>query len=119
MIGMMDHRDEAISDAGSPGFGVSEGDAVLRVRGDIDSATAPSLEQALSGRSGVVCIDMSDVSFMDSAGAHVIIKTAKRVGDNGCVILHGSSPHVAKVFQVLGLVDRMDSLHVLDGHGVS
>lgn len=102
-------------------FDLAEGDTLLRVRGDIDCATAPALEELLSRRSGVVCIDMSDVPFLDGAGAHLILKTAKRLGEDGCLILHGTRPNVAKVFELLGLLDRTDSLHlhVLDGHGSS
>jgi len=47
------------------------------------------------------------------------VKTAKRLSEDGCLILHGTRPNVAKVFELLGLLDRTDSLHLLDGHGSS
>jgi anti-anti-sigma factor len=89
---------------------------VLHVAGELDMSTTPALAQALGTvPDGVICVDISEVPFMDSTGAHVLFKAAKEL-DDGCIIVHGASPAVAKVFQILGL-DRPDSnIHVLEGH---
>jgi anti-sigma B factor antagonist len=54
---------------------------MLRVKGRIDSATAPQLAEALNtitedGRYRVI-LDMSEVSFISSAGLRVLISTQK------------------------------------------
>ncbi len=79
-------------------------------------STTPVLSEALGTvTDGVICVDMSEVPFMDSTGARVLVKAAKELND-GCIIVHGASPAVAKVFQILGLNRPDSNIHVLDGH---
>ena len=53
--------------------------AVLSVHGEIDLGTAPVLREGLSWvlehRTGPVVVDLSEVSFMDSTGVHVLLDT--------------------------------------------
>ena len=89
---------------------------VLQVAGELDMSTTPALSDALgSVRDGVVCVDMSEVPFMDSTGAHALAKAAREL-DDGCIIVHGAQPIVAKVFQILGLTSSASNIHVLAGH---
>jgi anti-anti-sigma factor len=89
---------------------------VLHVAGELDMSTTPVLSEALGTvTDGVICVDMSEVPFMDSTGARVLVKAAKELND-GCIIVHGASPAVAKVFQILGLNRPDSNIHVLDGH---
>jgi anti-anti-sigma factor len=89
---------------------------VLHVAGELDMSTTPALAEALgSVPDGVICVDMSEVPFMDSTGAHVLAKAAKEL-DDGCIIVHGARPVVAKVFQILGLTTPASNIHILDGH---
>jgi anti-anti-sigma factor len=89
---------------------------VLHVAGELDMSTTAALSNALeSARDGVICLDMSEVPFMDSTGAHALAKAAKEL-DDGCIIVHGARPIVAKLFQILGL-SVASNIHVLDGHG--
>ena len=91
----------------------------LHVSGEVDIASAPLLAQALQSQPGsVVCIDMQDVPFIDSSGAHVLIRAAQTLKGTGCLILHGPQPPVARVFEMLGLT-RMPNLHLLAGEGRS
>jgi anti-anti-sigma factor len=90
---------------------------VLHVVGELDMSTTPALSEALASvRDGILCLDMSEVSFMDSTGAHTVARAAKELED-GCIIVHGARPVVAKVFQILGLNTSDSNIHVLDRHG--
>jgi len=55
--------------------------AVLSVHGEIDLATAPMLRETLlpvlERQTGPVVIDLSEVSFMDSTGVHVLVDTLR------------------------------------------
>ena len=89
---------------------------VLHVAGELDLSTTPALANALETVSdGVICVDMSEVPFMDSTGAHTLAKAARELND-GCIIVHDASPAVAKVFQILGLNRLGSNIHVVDGH---
>jgi anti-sigma B factor antagonist len=101
------------------GLQINHVGTALRVSGEVDIATAPLLARALESEPGsVVCVDMQGVPFMDSTGAHVLIRAAETLRGTGCVILHGPQPPVARVFEMLGLT-RMPNLHVLAGEGLS
>jgi anti-anti-sigma factor len=90
---------------------------VLHVAGELDISTTPALSEALASvRDGILCLDMSEVPFMDSTGAHTFADAAKELHD-GCIVVHGARPIVAKVFQILGLTTSDSNIHVLDGHG--
>jgi anti-anti-sigma factor len=90
---------------------------VLQVAGELDMNTTPALSEALGSiGDGVICIDMSQVPFMDSSGAHVLAKAAKGLED-GCMILHGAQPIVAKLLRILGLASSDSNIHVLERHG--
>jgi anti-anti-sigma factor len=94
---------------------IRPGGEVLRIAGELDMSTTPALAQALETvGDGVICLDMSEVPFMDSTGAHALVRAAKDL-DDGCIILHGAPPIVAKIFQVLGLDTSASNIHVLPG----
>jgi anti-sigma B factor antagonist len=98
------------------GIEIQHGQPVIRLVGEVDLATAPAIAEDLERASGVVCIDMSAVPFMDSTGARVLLKAARAVQGSGCVVLHGVQPPVKRVFEMLGLDGLATNLHVLDGH---
>ena len=60
---------------------------VVSVRGDVDLATAPEFERALGAVpvDGVesVIVDLSDCSFMDSTGLHLLTRTQQRFDSAG------------------------------------
>lgn len=79
--------------------------------GDIDSASAPLLAEALApmiARGGVVRIDAHRVTFMDAAGAHVLADTAKAIGSGGRLVLLRPSRPVTRVLEILGIEHCMD-----------
>jgi anti-anti-sigma factor len=102
-----------------PGIEIEHGQPVIRLMGELDLATAPDLAEDLQRASGIVCIDLSAVPFMDSMGAHVMVNAARQVQDSGCVVLHGVQPAVRRVFDTLGIDGVVSNLHVLDGHAPS
>ena len=60
----------------------------IRVRGEIDHHTAASIRQGMDAvlfekRPRKLILDLSAVSFMDSSGIAVILKTYKRVNEIG------------------------------------
>ena len=78
---------------------------VVRLRGDIDIATSPVLEQALatviaSEPTGPIVFDFSHVGFVDSSGLAVLI-TVARAGHE--VVVRGASDTVARVVEATGL----------------
>jgi anti-sigma B factor antagonist len=83
------------------------------VGGELDMATAPMLEAALEEsieRGGVILLDMSAVSFVDSMGIRGIIHLARQLR-TGCIVLHGVQERVSKVFEIVRLGDQ-PNLHV-------
>jgi anti-anti-sigma factor len=101
------------------GVEIQHGHPTIRLTGEVDVATAPALAHDLERATGVVCIDLSGVTFMDSMGARVMLNGAKGLQDGGCVVVHGSPPPVQKLFLTLGMDRLAPNLHILDGHAPS
>jgi anti-anti-sigma factor len=81
---------------------------VVRLRGDIDIATAPAVRVRLLGvpRFGVrlLILDLSEVSFCDAAGLGVLISTKRRATLLGITLrLTNPSLQVAKLLRINGL----------------
>ncbi|MGY1771046.1 STAS domain-containing protein [Blastococcus sp. SYSU D00813] len=67
-----------------------EGRPALRVRGELDIATAPQLGGAVadvlaSGASSLV-VDLSETTFLDSSGARQLTRTARNCSDVGVAL---------------------------------
>lgn len=82
--------------------------SVLRVGGEIDLATAPTLREHLvsviDGGDHRVIIDLGGVDFIDSTGLGALIGGLKRVrGLDGDLRLVCSEPRILKVFDITGL----------------
>lgn len=78
---------------------------VVRLRGDLDIATSPVLEEALaaliaSEPTGSIVFDFSHVGFVDSSGLAVLI-TVARAGHE--VVVRGATEIVARVIEATGL----------------
>jgi anti-sigma B factor antagonist len=77
---------------------------------EIDFLTAPllqaELERAIAEGDGKVVVDLCDVSFMDSSGAHALLETSKRLRalDRGfsVICVRGS---ISRLLELLGLGD--------------
>ena len=95
-------------------FGVTESasgaDTVVSVSGEVDVATAPALRdclgQVIERDSGVVVVDLLQVTFIDSTGLGVLIGAHKRCADNGRDLrIVVSEPRILKVFDITGLTE--------------
>ncbi|MGQ0744808.1 MAG: STAS domain-containing protein [Acidimicrobiales bacterium] len=81
---------------------------VLKVAGEIDVYTAPSLREKLvglvtEGRRQVV-VDLEGVDFLDSTGLGVLVGGLKRLRSNeGEMCLVCTRPQILKVFEITGL----------------
>jgi anti-sigma B factor antagonist len=82
----------------------------LRVPGEIDAATAPSLQQALeaaiAGSTGAFVLDLSPTEFMDSSGIGVLLRIRALLGreDRTLVVVCPWGP-VRDVLVLCGLTD--------------
>lgn len=79
---------------------------VLRLAGELDMATAPILAAALyaaveGGAAGLV-LDLTDLSFMDSTGIHVLRRAAVHAGADCPMLLRHPARAVLKVLRVTG-----------------
>jgi anti-anti-sigma factor len=65
----------------APDTGVS----VVRVHGELDQATSPALEEALTGAppGDNVVLDLTDCSFIDSSAIRVVLSGAQHVESGG------------------------------------
>ena len=87
------------------------GFVALSPSGKIDSSTAQAFEEALlgqlTGQSRSVLVDLSDVSFVSSAGLRVFLLGAKKIKGSGLrLVLCAPQPSILKVFQMSGF-DRI------------
>ena len=87
--------------------------AVVRMVGELDMATAPKLRETVikllqpSLGIGVVILDLSEVSFVDSTGLGVLAGSRQRIErEGGALVLRGPRPNTVKVLEVTGL-DRV------------
>ena len=86
-----------------------DGRAHLSLRGELDLATAPELEELLNSRvdSGQeVVVDLRGLEFMDSSGIRVLVAAHARAGRTGTrviVVRPRPASAVAKIVEVSGL----------------
>ena len=90
------------------GFSTDDDGTVLRVFGEVDVATAPTLRDPLlalaSPNSSYGVVDMTEVSFIDSTGLSALVSAQKRLRREGVELrLVMTRPNLRKVFDVTGL----------------
>jgi anti-anti-sigma factor len=91
-----------------------DGRVYVSLRGELDLATAPELEQlvndSLDGGEQVV-VDLRGLEFMDSSGIRVLVAAharAKRTGTRLVVVRPGTDSAVSKIVDVSGLDRELD-----------
>ena len=82
---------------------------ILRVIGEVDISTTPSfknaLDSALSGYSGDLTLDLTDVEFMDSSGLHALMETTRQViSRGGSMRLRNPGHTVYRLLEISGLL---------------
>ena len=88
---------------------------VMRIKGELDLATSPALEQKIDQLGpwrATVVLDLTGVSFMDSMGLRVLWSIRQRVAGSGGKLVIGSASdavarilHTTKLDKVFELVD--------------
>jgi anti-anti-sigma factor len=74
------------------------------VRGELDLATAPQLERALTGLTGDITVDCRDVSFVDSTALGVLVRAHNRLAEQQHrLVIEGLTTRCRRVFEVSGL----------------
>ncbi|MBO0714329.1 MAG: STAS domain-containing protein [Acidimicrobiales bacterium] len=92
-------------------------EVVVDVRGEIDLSTAPLLDQRLSQLAGTqkLVVNLTGVTFLDSSGLGVLVRTSNKVETHGGVIrLVVSHPQVQKVLEITGLASTLPVFRTLD-----
>ncbi|MGZ4269163.1 MAG: STAS domain-containing protein [Solirubrobacteraceae bacterium] len=96
---------------GPTGFSISTqqddaGRLLVAVRGELDLATAPQLEQTLmeaieEGRD--VVLDLRELEFMDSSGVRVLVVAHSRADGRFGLVPAGPKSPVTKILAIAGL----------------
>ncbi|MEX1279441.1 MAG: STAS domain-containing protein [Acidimicrobiia bacterium] len=85
---------------------------LVAASGEIDIASAPSLDGALDAaidaHAGPVAVDLRSVSFMDSSGLRSLLTARRRLAEDGrpLGLVCGPGP-VRRVLEVAGVLDRL------------
>lgn len=83
----------------------------LIVSGELDIASAPTLQRAIEERDLAggrpLLIDLSNLSFMDSTGLRALVVARQHAADNGYELVLRQGPRqVQRVFELSGTLDR-------------
>ncbi len=93
---------------------VNENVCTIAAVGEIDTLTAPQLEQAIADNAAgcdKVVLDMSGVTYISSAGLRVVIAVHRDMEKKGGLSVKGLNENVRGVFKMTGF-DRV--LHIED-----
>jgi anti-sigma B factor antagonist len=85
---------------------------VLRIKGEIDIASAPTLRAVVDGvldsPAQELCIDLSPTTFLDSSGVHLLFQSMRRAETSGwrltIVVPEGN---VRRVLRLCGLENEL------------
>jgi len=89
------------------------GALVIRPVGELDIATADELGQTLqdglASDAARVVLDLSGVTFIDSAGVRCLLMAvaASEAGGGKLRVRRGQSEQVARLLELVGVVDRL------------
>ena len=83
---------------------------LITVKGEIDMASAPGLQEAITeDPSTVVLVDLSGVGFMDSTGLRSLLISRDHLADGGGTLrlVYEDGP-VQRIIDLTGLADRFE-----------
>jgi anti-sigma B factor antagonist len=88
------------------------GEDVVRVRGELDAATAPTLQASLADvvdeAAGRVVIDLAEVTFVDSCGLGALVAVRKRAIEHDVeLVLRSPHDRVRMLLDVTGLAGKV------------
>jgi anti-sigma B factor antagonist len=88
-----------------------DGRSLVRITGDLDASSSPTLREALLALLDVgqraISVDLTDVTFMDSTGVGVLIDVVRAGGE---VIIVGASARARRVLDLTGITS-LDEVH--------
>jgi anti-sigma B factor antagonist len=100
------------------GFSISisdrDGRAVVVIRGELDIATAPDLEAALTERLDAgqdVVVDLRELAFMDSTGLRALVAAPARVEGRGpsfVIVRPRPGAPIEKILAIAGVESVLD-----------
>jgi anti-sigma B factor antagonist len=96
-----------VIDVRSAGVGDAPG---LTIRGEVDVATAPLLEEALDAAirdsTGAFVLDLSGVGFLDSSGLNVLLRARSLLGrEDRAIVLICPDGSTRRVLELAGVED--------------
>lgn len=80
----------------------------LKLRGRLDTVTAPALERELkSCLDGVqsLTLDLKELEYISSAGLRVLLGAQKTMNKQGSMVVRHVSPIVMEIFDITGFSD--------------
>ncbi|MGH3762866.1 STAS domain-containing protein [Actinophytocola sp.] len=84
-----------------------DGAVVVSVSGEVDMGTAPAVEEsiktALEGEPAVLVVDLSDVSFLASAGMSVLISGMQQAGERTAFRLVATGTATLRPMELTGI----------------
>jgi anti-anti-sigma factor len=94
-----------------------DGDAVLRLLGELDLAEALGLEDAVAGTGFTprVFVDMREVTFIDSTGFRTLLRLDERFRRGGRELIVVVGGRMAGVLEQFGLSERLHVVEELPG----
>jgi anti-sigma B factor antagonist len=101
---------------------VDTGEMMVTVIGEIDLATAPQVQTAVSRYKRRVVLDLRKVEFIDSTGIRMLIQEKKRLVAAGSDLRLLISPTVRRLVELTGIEDMFqidESLHPVGGKAPS
>ena len=81
---------------------------LIRVRGEVDLSTVGELRGPLAAareQGAATLVDLSGVTFMDSSGLHLMLKTALDAEPDGWLLSFRLSREVRRLLEVSGTLD--------------
>lgn len=95
-----------------------DGAAVLKIRGEIDVASAPAFKSAISEalalRPQMLVIDLTDVDFFGSVGVSILLEAQDKVAEHGLFGVVARGPFTGRVIQLVGLQDVLSVYQTVD-----
>ena len=89
-----------------------EGDGyVLRLAGEIDTATVEAYQQPPLDASAISVIDLTEVEFLGSSGLSFLIRQTKPARDRGLLpALRGLTAQTQRLLQITGAINMFQSV---------
>jgi len=89
---------------------LQDGTANLSLRGELDLASAPQMEEGLAAAAKMnparVLVDLTNLAFIDSTGLRLLLQADARAREHGYeLVLRPGDPSVQRVFEVTGALD--------------